>query len=146
MVKSAQEWQEALNLDTLPDADLLAMLNAAEGQGDLYSTAPSAETPLDVDNLAETIESLYQEEVIATAVGQALAQLRAAEHLTLAQVGDAMQVTRARVSSIEKGENAKLDTVARYAAAVGYRARLVLEPAKPGGPRITLDLTQQVAE
>jgi DNA-binding XRE family transcriptional regulator len=60
-------------------------------------------------------------ELLATAVGHRLAEVRRARGLTQQQVAEAMGVTKGRVSQIERGKISGQDVVARFAAALGGR-------------------------
>jgi DNA-binding XRE family transcriptional regulator len=57
----------------------------------------------------------------ATLVGQRLAELRRARGLTQQEVAERMQVTKGRVSQIERGKISGQDVLGRYAAALGGR-------------------------
>lgn len=58
-----------------------------------------------------------------------LAEARKRRHLSQAQVAAAMGVTQGRVSQIEHGElgDAEVDTLRRYAAALGGQLRLLVD-------------------
>jgi predicted XRE-type DNA-binding protein len=58
-----------------------------------------------------------------------LAEARQRRHLSQAQVAAAMGVTQGRISQIEHGElgDAEVDTLDRYAAALGGQLRLLLD-------------------
>lgn len=58
-----------------------------------------------------------------------LAETRKRRHLTQAQVAEAMGLTQGRVSQIEHGElgDAEVETLARYAAALGGKLRLLVD-------------------
>jgi DNA-binding XRE family transcriptional regulator len=51
--------------------------------------------------------------------GHRLAERRKALGLSQAQVGERMDVTKSRVSQIERGEVATVEAIARYVAALG---------------------------
>lgn len=60
-MKTAQEWQKELNLDGVPDAEMLALLNEVSGMGDApvpASGSPAAQMvpELDVEGLEQHIE------------------------------------------------------------------------------------------
>lgn len=140
-MKTAQEWQKELNLDGLPDAEMLALLNEVAGMGDVPvpaegSAAAQMVSELDVDGLEGHIEELHT----AKTIGAALGAMRGAKHLGVREMGRRLGVQASAVVKIEKGENAELLTVARYATAAGYRARLILEPENGSGPVISTAL------
>lgn len=140
-MKTAQEWQKDLGLEELPDAEMLALLNEAAGMETAPFTAHEAisaglATELDTGKLEQQIEQLYTAET----VGAALGAMRGASKLGVREMGRRLGVQGSAVTKLERGENAELATVARYAAAAGYRARLVLEPSESGGPIITTPL------
>lgn len=58
-----------------------------------------------------------------------LAEARKSRHLTQAQVAAAMGITQGRISQIERGQvgEAEVETLARYAAAIGGRLRLLVD-------------------
>lgn len=58
-----------------------------------------------------------------------LAEARKSRHLSQAEVASAMGVTQGRVSQIEHGElgDAEVDTLRRYAAALGGQLRLLVD-------------------
>lgn len=58
-----------------------------------------------------------------------LAEARKRRHLTQVEVAQAMGLTQGRVSQIEHGElgDAEVDTLARYASAIGGKLRLVFD-------------------
>lgn len=62
-----------------------------------------------------------KQELMATAVGHRLAELRKARGLTQQQVAERMGITKGRVSQIEQGKISGQDVLARYAAALGGR-------------------------
>lgn len=141
-MKTAQEWKDTLNLDDLPDAELLALLNDAEGMEAAPHTADEAlaaglATELDPHTLEQHIEELHTAET----VGAALSAARGARHLAAREVGRRLGVSGARIVKLERGINAELFTVGRYAEAVGYRACLTLKPQEGGGPVISVPLT-----
>jgi transcriptional regulator with XRE-family HTH domain len=58
-----------------------------------------------------------------------LAELRKRQHATQVQVAEAMGVTQARVSRIEKGqlERSEVDTLATYVKALGGKLKIVAD-------------------
>lgn len=143
-MKTAEQWQAELNLDGLPDVDMLATLNEVAGMEAAPLTADEAlgaglATELDPDTLGEQVEALY----MAETVGAALSAARGARRLGVREVARRLGVTAPAVLKLERGENAEAGTVARYAAVLGYRARLILEPDAEGesGPVICTPLS-----
>lgn len=96
-------------------------------------TARTAGEYSDWDDLRKEIA----EEVGAERIDAAKAELRAynlaearrRRHLTQAQVAEAMGLTQGRVSQIERGNigESEVETLARYAKALGGRLRLVVD-------------------
>ncbi|MFJ9244810.1 XRE family transcriptional regulator [Streptomyces sp. NPDC101776] len=86
------------------------------------------------ENLAFTdaekdqIQKGAQAMVLASCVHR-LAELRKRQHTTQAQVAEAMGVTQARVSRIEKGqlERSEVDTLAAYVKALGGELKIVAD-------------------
>ncbi|HET8681004.1 MAG TPA: helix-turn-helix transcriptional regulator [Micromonosporaceae bacterium] len=68
----------------------------------------------------EAVEAGKQE-LLATVVGQRLAELRRSRGLTQQQVAERMGVTKGRVSQIEQGKISGQDVLVRFAAALGGR-------------------------
>jgi transcriptional regulator with XRE-family HTH domain len=58
-----------------------------------------------------------------------LAELRKRQHTTQVEVAEAMGVTQARVSRIEKGqlERSEVDTLAAYVKALGGKLKIVAD-------------------
>ena len=64
-------------------------------------------------------------------VGLAIRQAREAQNLTQEQLGERIGVQRARISSIEKGANLRLSTVARIFSALGKEVKLDISNMNP---------------
>jgi len=62
-----------------------------------------------------------KEELLAEMTGRRLAELRRSRGLTQQQVADRMEVTKGRVSQIERGHISGQEVLARYATALGGR-------------------------
>src|SRR5215472_177137 len=77
--------------------------------------------------------------LMARQCGYRLAQERKRHGLTQAQLAQAMGVTPARVSQIERGEVATIDAIARYIQALGGRLDLV---ASFGDHTVTVATTE----
>ncbi|MFG1605627.1 helix-turn-helix domain-containing protein [Actinoplanes sp. NPDC049265] len=58
-------------------------------------------------------------ELLASMIGQRLAEIRKARGMTQLQVAERMGVTKGRISQIEQGKISGQDVVARYAIALG---------------------------
>lgn len=142
-MKTAQEWQTALDLDATPDAELLALLNDTAGMEAAPFTAEEAlsaglATELDPGSFEQEVENIY----MAETVGAALSAVRGARRLAVREMARRLNVSGARIFKLEHGENAELATVARYATAAHYRVSLTLEP-EGGGPVISVKLNGQ---
>lgn len=111
-----------LGLAERPSDELLALL-AAVGDEDVVSS-PAIAQPSREYTPAEIAEIVY----ITGSVGDLLAHARAEAEVTLAAVGEAAGVTRARVQQLERSENVELATLVRIAGACGYRVNITLEP------------------
>ena len=62
-------------------------------------------------------------------IGERLKALRLSQGLTLQEVGDALGVRRANLSSIETGRtNPSLDTISRICEFYGYKVAVVFVP------------------
>lgn len=129
MSKTPQEWQAALGLDELPDAEWVEMMNALEGQATIDGggleaqglTAPAL-TPNEL-SVALVVEG----------AGAAFRAVRQNQQLTVRQAAEAWSVSPGRVSQIEATDaNLYLSTVGSAALRMGYRAKLILEPLESG--------------
>ncbi|MEJ2871520.1 helix-turn-helix transcriptional regulator [Actinomycetospora sp. OC33-EN08] len=60
-------------------------------------------------------------ELLAEVIGHRLAEVRRSRGLTQQQVADRMEVTKGRVSQIERGKVSGQEVLARYASALGGR-------------------------
>ncbi len=76
----------------------------------------------------DQIQRGAQAMVLASRVHR-LAELRKRQHTTQVQVAEAMGVTQARVSRIEKGqlERSEVDTLAAYVKALGGKLKIVAD-------------------
>ncbi|WP_405961339.1 helix-turn-helix domain-containing protein [Streptomyces sp. NBC_00024] len=76
----------------------------------------------------DQIQKGAQAMVLASRVHR-LAELRKRQHTTQVQVAEAMGVTQARVSRIEKGqlERSEVDTLAAYVKALGGKLKIVAD-------------------
>jgi len=116
--------QEALGSDKLsPEQEALLHM-----QGDVVvrrkpakkAEEPGAFTP---QQIAEVVET----ELVARRVGELLATARAQSGKSLSELGKDLGVTRGRVAQLEHADNLNVDTLVRFASALGYRVRLRLE-------------------
>lgn len=69
----------------------------------------------------EAVVEATKREILAEITGQRLAEIRRSRGMTQQQVADRMQVTKGRVSQIERGKVSGQEILARYAAALGGR-------------------------
>lgn len=129
MSKTAQEWQQALGLDTPPDEEFLNALNTLEGQevvdgGGLERLGLTAE-PLTPDELVGAL--------VVESAGAAFKTARQEQHLTVREAAQAWGVSPGRVSQMEAPDaNLYMSTLGNAALKMGYRAKLVLEPVEGG--------------
>lgn len=85
-------------------------------------------------------------EVLNEEIGAELRSLREARQLTQAEVAVRMgYANRSRIAQIEgsEGLSLALDTVVRYAQALGYRAQLIFQNEHESRPLIFSDLPQR---
>lgn len=124
MSKTPQEWQSALGLDELPDAEWVQMMNALEGRETIDGGGLEAQG-LTPDEIGVAL-------VVASA-GAAFRAVRQDQQLTVRQAAEAWGVLPGRVSQIESTDaNLYLSTVGSAALRMGYRAKLLLEPLESG--------------
>jgi DNA-binding XRE family transcriptional regulator len=69
----------------------------------------------------EEAVAVGKQELLASVLGQRLAEVRRARGFTQQQVADRMEITKGRVSQIEQGKVSGQDVIARYAEALGGR-------------------------
>ncbi|WP_425148147.1 helix-turn-helix domain-containing protein [Deinococcus sp.] len=131
MPKTAQEWKDTLDFDTLPDAELLELLNEAEG----HETSGG--------NLTQTLSltpAEIKEVLLVEGVGMAFKAIRSEKGLSTRSGAHEWHLSQGRVSQIEQpGVNLELATVADLAQRMGYRTRIVFEPVD-GGQTISATL------
>jgi DNA-binding phage protein len=130
MTKSAAQVQQDLNMDLPPDEEFMALL-AAAGTGDIVQgpgvgDASRAYAPREIEAI-----------VLDGAVGALIAHARHESGKSLAAVGAAAGVSRSRVQQIEQSDNVEVATLARVAAACGYRVGISLQPIEVGKPTFT---------
>lgn len=124
MSKTPQEWQSALGLDELPDAEWVQLMNALEGRETIDGGGLEAQG-LTPDEIGVAL-------VVASA-GAAFRAVRQDQQLTVRQAAEAWGVLPGRVSQIESTDaNLYLSTVGSAALRMGYRAKLLLEPLESG--------------
>ena len=122
MSKTAEEWQETLGLDWMPDEAEVADLNAVEGLefsgGQLADSAFTVMTPPEI-RAAVTVDS----------VGELFQRLRNDAAHSVRSLAEQTGMSAARVSQIEQpSANLTIKTVAEMADRLGYDAALVLRP------------------
>ena len=69
----------------------------------------------------EEIVEIGKQELLATARGHRLADIRRSRGLTQQDIAEKMHVTKGRVSQIEQGKISGHDVLSRYVAALGGR-------------------------
>ena len=109
-----------LNLDDVPTADFMALLDAVAAAGPDLPTVPSDATATPVEQLEAIL--------VNGSIGSLLAHARQQAEQTLDAVGKASGVTRARIQQIEQSENVEIATLIKIASALGYRVGIRLDP------------------
>lgn len=122
--KTAQEWQESLNLSWLPDEDEVAEFNLAEGKsvsaGTLPDTAFVTMTPSEIRAAVEV-----------DSVGALFHIIRMERGESVRALAGKIGVSPARASQLEQPNiNLTVQTIADMADRLGYDATLVLRPRK----------------
>jgi DNA-binding XRE family transcriptional regulator len=118
--------QKQLNLAAKPNAELLALLEGIEDR-------PARLHP-DSAALLEPVRPLevrlkVGEAVAMHSVAELLSSARKDNSLTLEQLGQALGVSKGRVSQLERrGANLESATLARVAEMLGYDASIVFRP------------------
>ncbi|WP_293909222.1 helix-turn-helix transcriptional regulator [Deinococcus sp.] len=120
-MKTAQEWQIALDLDELPDAELLALLGEAQDYETSLGTLP------DHHFVRVTPDEIAQAVAVGS-VGQAFRTIRERQGLTVRAAGERWGVSSGRISQLEHPDaNLTIGTITEMLARMGQRARLVIE-------------------
>ena len=126
MPKTREEVQKAFGLTEPPSDEFMALLERL-GEGEVVrGVSPVEGDGYTADELAEELE----EAVVAESVGDLLSRARQETGRSLRDVGAAAGVSHSRVRELEQSSNVELATLARLAEALGYRATIVLEPAR----------------
>jgi Helix-turn-helix domain len=121
-MKTAQEWQDTLGLDWLPDEQETLDLNRAEDQE--TSSGRRSLTDYTVTTMQE-----FQAAVTLDSVGALFRRLREDTGLSLRAATEVTGMSRTRTSQIEQpNANLTLRTVSDMADRLGYDATLVLRP------------------
>ncbi len=133
-MKTAQEWQDILNLEALPDAEMLALLNEAEGHEVSGGSLPESQfvrmTPAEISQA-----------VAVGSLGQAFKVIREREGLTMRAAGERWGVSSGRISQLEHPDaNLTIGTITDMLGRMGKRARLVIEDE--GGETIEATLSR----
>lgn len=81
-------------------------------------------TPEEKDEIAQGAQAM-----IAASRAHRLAEVRKRQHTTQVQVAEAMGISQARVSRIEKGqlERSEVETLAAYVKALGGKLKIVAD-------------------
>ena len=139
MPKTAPEWKDQLELDYLPDDELLEALNGLEGKEVIGAAGPLAHdastTPADPPNFVAMTFDEFKEALLVESVGLAFKTIRRAQGHTTRTAAQRFRLSPGRVSQIEQpGANLELATIADLAQRMGYRTRVVFEPIEGGTP------------
>ncbi|GHG08714.1 hypothetical protein GCM10017783_21630 [Deinococcus piscis] len=130
-MKTAQEWQQHLGLDELPDDDFVTALNSLEGQ-DAVDGGGLEDQGLVA---AQTSPAELVSALVVESAGEAFKAVRQEQGLTVRQAAESWGVSPGRISQMESPEaNLYMSTVGSAALRMGYRAKLVLEPLDGGQP------------
>jgi DNA-binding XRE family transcriptional regulator len=126
--RSKAEVQKNLHLAEPPDDAFMDLLETA-GEDDFVDGPPPGPnarhyTPAEIEGI-----------IAGASAGKLLAQARRESGRSLAEVGEAAGVSRARVQQIERSENIEVATLVRIAAACGYEVDITLRPRDEPGKR-----------
>lgn len=118
--------QQQLNLAEEPDAELLELL---EGLEDRPARLHPDNTALLKPLTPQSVRLEVSEAIALRSVGELLSSARKDNTLTLEQLGQALGVSKGRVSQLERqGANLESATLARVAEMLGYDATIVFRP------------------
>ena len=130
-MKTAQEWQQHLGLDELPDDEFVTALNSLEGQDAVDGGGLEAQGLV----AAQTSPAELVSALVVESAGEAFKAVRQEQGLTVRQAAESWGVSPGRISQMESPEaNLYMSTVGSAALRMGYRAKLVLEPLDGGQP------------
>jgi|GEM_PF-2369297 len=88
-------------------------------------SAPTTPTELAVE---------IEEALVAASAGDLIGRARAARGLSMRELAAQLGVSSARVSQVQHGERVEVQTLVRYARAMGYELTLTLTPLEGGAP------------
>ena len=86
--------------------------------------------PTSADELAVQVE----EALVAASAGDLIGRARAARGLSMRELAAQLGVSSARVSQVQHGGGVEVQTLVRYAHALGYELTLTLTPLEGGPP------------
>lgn len=139
--KTKGQVQAELNLDALPDDELMGLLaELAQLGGGSVPSGPDAAQMAQAYTPAEVTQEL-ETAVVGESIGGLLARARAEAGLSLGAVGADIGVSRARIGQLEKSDNLEIATLERVARTLGYQVTVSLDPLHPNTASKSLRLT-----
>lgn len=113
--------------ENLSDAALEMLFDESE-----FVTVSEAQLspPTSPDELAVQVE----EALVAASAGDLIGRARAARGLSMRELAAQLGVSSARVSQVQHGSGVEVQTLVRYAHALGYELTLTLTPLEGGPP------------
>ena len=113
--------------ENLSDAALEMLFDESE-----FVTVSEAQLspPTSADELAVQVE----EALVAASAGDLIGRARAARGLSMRELAAQLGVSSARVSQVQHGGGVEVQTLVRYAHALGYELTLTLTPLEGGPP------------
>ena len=113
--------------ENLSDAALEMLFDESE-----FVTVSEAQLspPTFPDELAVQVE----EALVAASAGDLIGRARAARGLSMRELAAQLGVSSARVSQVQHGSGVEVQTLVRYAQALGYELTLTLTPLEGGPP------------
>ena len=113
--------------ENLSDAALEMLFDESE-----FVTVSEAQLspPTSADELAVQVE----EALVAASAGDLIGLARAARGLSMRELAAQLGVSSARVSQVQHGSGVEVQTLGRYAHALGYELTLTLTPLEGGPP------------
>lgn len=123
-MKSKEQVKEDLNLDELPDDEFMDLLDEV-GQEEIVSGV----SPVEDDGYTpDEVREELAEAMIADSLGETLSKAREQAGLSLREAADVIGISHSRIQQLESSENLEIETLARVAAGLGFKATLNLEP------------------
>jgi hypothetical protein len=122
----AKQWQKQLGLEEVPDAELLALLEASRDGAPKSKGKPSGKYRF--KKATEPLDKTLTHAML----GELLSEVRRKCGLTMQAVSEKSGVSRGRIAPINSTANLELQTFVRQADVLGYDVVVTLQPRDKG--------------